>query len=172
MLPSGVLFPFLGVSFLLPPFYTCITWNLGLFHKSNFHFELSPGSAYNQTKSTRGARKFKHKGKANPCHSRSLAPDCSDGIAPNTDQQCKLKAAKVKNKIKNKTPRSVNVWSSFSNSGYLIALNLCCAGTNPNNQPVVFVRKNTDNLLINYNVSADLTSWIDLQANTRKKLGL
>lgn len=101
----GVLSPFLGVSFLLPPFYTCITWSTGLFHKSNFHFEFLPGSSYSQTKSTGGAESLgKHKGKADPCHSRSLAEasDCSDSIATNTDQQCNLKATKVKNKIKTK----------------------------------------------------------------------
>lgn len=99
----GVLSPFLGVSFLLPPFYTCITWSTGLFHKSNFHFEFLPGSSYSQTKSTGGAESLgKHKGKANPCHSRSLTSDCSDSIATNTDQQCNLKATKVKNKIKTK----------------------------------------------------------------------
>lgn len=55
---------------------------------------------------------------------------------------------------------------------YLIALNPCCAMTNLNNQTVLFVRKNIDKLLINYNVSADSTSLISLQANTRKKQGL
>lgn len=113
-------------------------WSLGLFHKSNFHLEFSPGSCYSQTKSTRGAESLSTRARpdhaiAEVLHQTAVTAEPQTQINRATWRQQRLK---TKSKT-NKTPRSANVWSSSSNTGYLFALKLCCSMPNLNNQTVV-----------------------------------